>query len=172
MSITKTKTVEQQVAKAVEAHSGQFLTFLLAGEEYGVDILKVQEIRGWSAVTRIPKTPAYVQGVLNLRGTIVPLIDLRMRFGLPRIDYTATTVIVILSVAKERDRHTIGIVVDGVSDVLSVGAEEIKPAPSFGDSIRTEFINGLVTVEDRMVILLDSDKLLTQGELTALDAIR
>jgi purine-binding chemotaxis protein CheW len=165
------QAVEKDANKAVVAHSGQFLTFILAGEEYGVEILKVQEIRGWSAVTRIPNTPSYVQGVLNLRGTIVPIIDLRMRFKLERIDYTPTTVIVVLSVVTDQGRRTIGIVVDGVSDVLSATDGEIKPAPNFGESVRTEFVNGLVAANNKMVILLDSDKLLTASELAALDAI-
>lgn len=169
--MSATQTLDKETARAEVARSGQFLTFILAGEEYGVEILKVQEIRGWNAVTRIPKTPAYVQGVLNLRGTIVPIIDLRMRFGLERIDYTATTVIVVLSVVTEQGKRTIGIVVDGVSDVLTATGEEIKPAPSFGDSIRTEFVNGLVANGERMVILLDADKLLTAAELSALDSI-
>ena len=161
-----------KVAAPVEiARSGQFLTFILAGEEYGVDILKVQEIRGWSAVTRIPNTPSYVQGVLNLRGTIVPIIDLRMRFSMERIDYTTTTVIVVLSVVTDQGRRIIGIVVDGVSDVLSAAEGDIKPAPHFGESVRTEFVNGLVAANDKMVILLDTDKLLTASELAALDTV-
>jgi purine-binding chemotaxis protein CheW len=163
--------VEKDTKASIVARSGQFLTFILAGEEYGVEILKVQEIRGWNAVTRIPKTPAYVQGVLNLRGTIVPIIDLRMRFAMERIDYTATTVIVVLSVDTAQGKRTIGIVVDGVSDVLTATGDEIKPAPSFGESLRTEFVNGLVANGERMVILLDADKLLTASELAALDSI-
>lgn len=169
--MSATPAVETDAKANVVARSGQFLTFILAGEEYGVDILKVQEIRGWNAVTRIPKTPAYVQGVLNLRGTIVPIIDLRMRFAMERIAYTATTVIVVLSVDTAQGKRTIGIVVDGVSDVLTASSDEIKPAPSFGDSLPTEFVNGLVANGDRMVILLDADELLSASELAALDSI-
>jgi purine-binding chemotaxis protein CheW len=169
--MTTAQTAEKESVRPDAGPVQQFLTFILAGEEYGVEILKVQEIRGWSAVTRIPKTPDYVQGVLNLRGTIVPIIDLRMRFALKRIDYTQTTVIVVLSVVTEQGRRTLGIVVDGVSDVLAAAPGEIKPAPSFGDSVRTEFIKGLVAAGERMVILLDADKLLTAAELSALDSI-
>lgn len=170
MSATQA-AVDKDTKAELVARSGQFLTFILAGEEYGVEILKVQEIRGWNAVTRIPKTPAYVQGVLNLRGTIVPIIDLRMRFAMERIDYTATTVIVVLAVDTAQGKRTIGIVVDGVSDVLTATGDEIKPAPNFGQSLRTEFVNGLVAANDKMVILLDADKLLTAAELSALDSI-
>ncbi len=165
------KETQKEAAPVEVAHSGQFLTFVLSGEEYGVDILKVQEIRGWSSVTRIPNTPSYMQGVLNLRGTIVPIIDLRMRFSMERIDYTQTTVIVVLSVVMDHGRRTIGIVVDGVSDVLSATSDDIKPAPHFGESVRTEFVNGLVAAGDKMVILLDTDRLLTASELAALDTI-
>jgi purine-binding chemotaxis protein CheW len=114
------------------AGSGQYLTFHLAGEEYGLDILKVQEIRGWTQVTRIPHTPPHVQGVLNLRGTIVPIIDLRKRFDLEKVDYTRITVVIVLSVTDLAGRRVIGIVVDGVSGVLDVTLETIKPAPNFG----------------------------------------
>jgi len=156
-------------AAPVPKAPGQFLTFVLAREEYGVDILKVQEIRGWTAVTQIPNTPPYVQGVLNLRGTIVPIIDLRMRFGLEKIDYVLTTVIIVLSIRTERGPRTVGIVVDGVSDVLSAAAAEVKAAPDFGTSARTEFVSGLVSSGDKMVILLDSDRLLDARELAALE---
>ena len=154
------------------ASAGQYLTFLLAGEEYGLDILKLQEIRGWIPVTRIPHTPPHVQGVLNLRGTIVPIIDLRKRFDLIKADYTPTTVVIVLSVTDKSGKRVIGIVVDGVSDVLNVTPATIKPPPNFGTAVRTEFINGMASIDTRMVILLDSDKLLTEDELAALDAVQ
>jgi purine-binding chemotaxis protein CheW len=154
------------------AGSGQYLTFLLAGEEYGLDILKVQEIRGWTQVTRIPHTPPHVQGVLNLRGTIVPIIDLRKRFDLEKVDYTRITVVIVLSVTDQAGKRVIGIVVDGVSGVLDVTPETIKPAPNFGTAVHTEFINGMASVGKRMVILLDSDKLLTEDEMEALEAVQ
>jgi len=153
------------------ASAGQYLTFLLAGEEYGLDILKVQEIRGWLPVTRIPHTPPHVQGVLNLRGTIVPIIDLRQRFDMAKADYTHTTVVIVMSVADKTGKRVIGIVVDGVSDVLNITPDTIKPAPNFGTAVRTEFVNGLGAMENRMVILLDSDKLLTDNELTVVGAV-
>lgn len=148
----------------------QFLTFVLAGEHYGVDILRVQEIRGWSQVTHIPNTPAYIHGVLNLRGTIVPIVDLRMRFGIERVANSRTTVIVVLRVMQDQQQRTIGLVVDAVSDVCNVGSNERKPAPDFGASAQTEFISGMAAIDDRMVILLDVDRLFRNDELATVDA--
>ena len=149
------------------SESFQVLTFILGNESYGVDILRVQEIRGWSTVTKIPHAPAYVLGVLNLRGSIVPIVDLRMRFNLDRAEYTAVTVIIVLSVNSPAGRREIGVVVDGVSDVVDVNANDVKPAPELGDRTATDYIRGLVSVADRMVVLLDIDKLIG-GDLPAL----
>ncbi|HEX7115050.1 MAG TPA: chemotaxis protein CheW [Steroidobacter sp.] len=140
--------------------SNQVLTFTLGDETYGVDILRVQEIRGWSPVTRIPQAPAHVLGVLNLRGSIVPIVDLRMRFNLERAEYTPVTVIIVLSVESPVGRRDFGVVVDGVSDVIDVAASEIKPAPELGSHVSTEFIEGLAAVSGRMVMLLDIDHLI------------
>ncbi len=142
------------------AGSHQVLTFVLGNETYGVDILRVQEIRGWSAVTKIPHAPSHVLGVLNLRGSIVPIVDLRMRFALERAEYTAITVIIVVSVSSPAGRRDFGVVVDGVSDVVDVNAAEVKPAPELGQRSATDFIRGLVPVNDRMVVLLDIDKLI------------
>jgi purine-binding chemotaxis protein CheW len=142
------------------AGSHQVLTFTLGEETYGVDILRVQEIRGWSPVTRIPQTPAHVLGVLNLRGSIVPIVDLRMRFNLERAEYTPLTVIIVLSVESPAGRRDFGLVVDGVSDVIDVSAGDVKPAPEMGERVSTEFIEGLAAVSGRMVMLLDIDQLI------------
>ena len=150
--------------------SEQFLTFVLAGEEYGVDILRVQEIKGWSTVTRIPKMPDYIKGVLNLRGTIVPIIDLRQRFGLESIAYGPTTVIVVLKVMSDSGSRTMGIVVDGVSDVYNIGPNEYKDAPEFGTAVKTEFVKGLAALDKKMVILLDIDRLLTSEDMNLVAA--
>lgn len=151
----------------------QFLTFTVGVEHYGVDILRVQEIKGWSPVTRIPNTPEHLRGVLNMRGVIVPVVDLRMRFNLPNADYTATTVVIVLCVKSEDgNERTLGIVVDGVSDVLDVARDEVKQTPDFGSRVSTEFISGLVTVNDNMVMLLDIDKLLDVSDLHVLDEAR
>jgi purine-binding chemotaxis protein CheW len=156
----------QQVPKA-NAGSHQVLTFVLGTETYGVDILRVQEIRGWSAVTKIPHAPAHVLGVLNLRGSIVPIVDLRRRFALERAEYTAVTVIIVMSVVSGSGRRDFGVVVDGVSDVVDVNPAEVKPAPDIGSKAATDYIRGLVPVSDRMVVLLDIDSLIG-GDLTAL----
>src|SRR5581483_8287494 len=135
----------EQMAKAAGAEFNQVLTFVLGSETYGLDILRVQEIRGWSAVTKIPHAPAHVLGVLNLRGSIVPIVDLRMRFALDRIEYTTVTVIIVMSVNTPAGRRDFGVVVDGVSDVVDVNSAEVKPAPELGSRSATDYIRGLVS---------------------------
>lgn len=147
-------------AAAPAGATGQVLTFTLGDETYGVDILRVQEIRGYSPVTRIPRAPPHVLGVLNLRGSIVPIVDLRMRFELEHAQYTPLTVIIVLSVESTQGRRDFGVVVDGVSDVIDVALDEVRPPPQFGEQVRTEFIAGLSAVAGRMVMLLDIDKLI------------
>ncbi len=153
------QTVEA-IDAAVAAGSNQVLTFTLGNETYGVDILRVQEIRGWTPVTRIPQSPPHVLGVLNLRGSIVPIVDLRMRFSLERAEYTPLTVIIVLSVESQAGRRDFGVVVDGVSDVIDVPTAEVKPAPELGTHVSTEFIAGLAAVSGRMLMLLDIDRLI------------
>jgi purine-binding chemotaxis protein CheW len=147
--------------------SHQVLTFVLGNETYGVDILRVQEIRGWSAVTKIPHAPPHVLGVLNLRGSIVPIVDLRMRFSLDRAEYTTVTVIIVVSVISAASRRDFGVVVDGVSDVVDVNTAEVKAAPELGAKGATDYIRGLVPVSERMVVLLDIDRLIG-SDLTSL----
>lgn len=147
----------------------QYLTFMLAGEEYGVDILRVQEIKGWDTVTQIPNTPAYIRGVINLRGTIVPIIDMRARFGLEDLAYGPTTVVIVLKVNNQDKSRIMGIVVDGVSDVYNMPEEEIKPSPDFGNAVDTDFVKGLATVNEKMVIVLDIDHMCNSNELSDID---
>lgn len=149
--------------------TNKYLTFVLATEEYAVDILRVQEIKGWSKVTPIPNTPDYIRGVINLRGTIVPIIDLRLRFSLDRLDYGQMTVVVVVKVVSGSRERIMGIVVDAVSDVYDVAENEIKPPPDFGSVISMEFIRGLATVNEKMVIILDIDRLLNSGELAIVE---
>ncbi len=139
----------------------QYLSFVLGKEEYGVDILRVQEIRSWEPVSRVPNVPLYEKGVVNLRGAIVPIIDLRERFALSKVEYTPLTVVVVLQTGSGSHTRIMGVVVDSVSDVISVDKSEIQGAPDFGTKVSNEFINGLVSVNERMVMLLDVDKLLT-----------
>jgi len=138
----------------------QYLSFVLGKEEYGVDILRVQEIRSWEPVSRVPNVPHYEKGVVNLRGAIVPIIDLRERFSLSKAEYTPLTVVVVLQTGSGSLTRIMGVVVDSVSDVISVERNEIQGAPDFGTKVSNEFINGLVSVNERMVMLLDVDKLL------------
>jgi purine-binding chemotaxis protein CheW len=152
--------------------TNKYLTFVLATEEYALDILRVQEIKGWSKVTVIPNTPNYICGVINLRGTIVPIIDLRLRFNLERLDYGQMTVVVVVKVMGHSGRERImGIVVDAVSDVYDVAESEIKPPPDFGSVISIEFIKGLATVGEKMVIVLEIDRLLNSDELAMIENI-
>ncbi|EHP38003.1 chemotaxis protein [Cupriavidus basilensis OR16] len=147
-----------------EGTGEEFLAFRLGGEEYGVDILKVQEIRGYENVTQIANAPAYLKGVVNLRGIIVPIIDLRIKFRQDKINYDQYTVVIIVDL---HDRIT-GIVVDGVSDVLTLAAGQIRQAPQL--SGETDYIRGIGSVESRMLILVDIEKLLDTEELAALEA--
>ncbi|MBB1292804.1 MULTISPECIES: chemotaxis protein CheW [Pseudoalteromonas] len=136
----------------------QFLTFIMADEEYGVDILTVQEIRSWEEITEIPNAPDYVKGVINLRGTIVPILDLRLRFGLATIDYGPLTVVIVVKVIFEQNSKIMGMVVDAVSDVYSIVEQDAKTVPNFSGSENAEFIAGLVNVGEKMVALLDLQK--------------
>jgi purine-binding chemotaxis protein CheW len=150
-----------QSRAAVREATREVLVFVLGAEEYGVDILKVQEIRGYEKVTPLPGAPAYLKGVVNLRGIIVPVIDLRIKFGTAELRYDSFTVVVILRLAG----RVIGIVVDGVSDVVQLADNDVKPAPHLGSVVEATFLAGLATKDDRMILLLDIEKLLSSGEL-------
>jgi purine-binding chemotaxis protein CheW len=144
----------------------EFLSFRLGAEEYGIEILKVQEIRGWEQPTAIANTPAFIKGVINLRGIIVPIVDLRLKFNLGEAKYDEFTVVIILSVAG----RVVGAVVDAVSDVLTLEPEQVKPAPEFSAALETQFITGLGTIEERMLILLDIEKLMVSKDMQLVDA--
>lgn len=142
----------------------QYLTFQLCDEHYGVDILSVREIRGWDEPTVIPKSPSYVKGVINLRGVIVPILDLRVRFQVGSADYRPTTVVIVLSVKTNHVNRTIGFVVDAVSDVLNAETDEIKAAPNFDGKVDQHYIQGLVNVGQNVVTLLNVEHLLMLDE--------
>ena len=146
--------------------SRELLTFTLGKEEYGIDILKVQEIRGYESVTTIANAPEFIKGVINLRGIIVPIVDMRIKFKLDNVTYNETTVVIILNVSD----RVVGMVVDGVSDVTSLKAEEIKPAPEFGSSLDVQFLQGLGTVDERMIILVDIEKLMSSKDMELIDS--
>jgi purine-binding chemotaxis protein CheW len=143
----------------------EFLSFRLGSEEYGIDILKVQEIRGYDAVTRIANTPEFLKGVINLRGTIVPIIDLRIKFGLGSPVYDEFTVVIILNVAS----RIVGVVVDSVSDVLTLTDEQMRPAPEFSAAFDTQYVIGLGAIEERMLILVDIEKLISSRDMGLVD---
>jgi purine-binding chemotaxis protein CheW len=152
--------------------SGQYLTFIMNKEEYGVDILCVQEIRGWEPTTPLPNAPSHIKGVINLRGTIVPIIDLRQCFGLEAIAYSPITVVIVLKIQFADGSRIMGIVVDAVSDVYTISKQDMRPAPDLGNSVDTRFIEGLVNVDKKMVILLSMDRLLMADDLPNLADIQ
>lgn len=141
--------------------SQQFITFLLEDQEYGLEIFKIREIRGYAPITPIPNVPPHVRGVMNLRGTVLPVIDLRMKFRLPPVEYNKFTVIVIATVAEK----TVGLLVDAVSDVLMVANDAIREAPDFGAAVDTRFINGVFQSKERLTVSLNLEELLTESEL-------
>ncbi len=145
----------------------QYLTFQLGDEIYGIEILKVQEIKGWEGATPLPNRPEYIRGIMNLRGAIVPILDLRRRFSMPEVAFTPYTVVVVVHVRG----RTIGMIVDSVSDVVNFQAEDVRSAPDFGSSIDTAFIQGLIPLEDEMIILLNIDEMLKNSELLQIDSL-
>ena len=155
--------------EAADAAAGrmanEFLTFRLGGEEYGIEILKVQEIRGYDAITHIANAPEFIKGVVNLRGIIVPIVDMRIKFKLGEAKYDQFTVVIILNVAG----RVVGMVVDSVSDVITLSAEQMKPAPDFSSSFDTEYITGLGAVDDRMLILVDIEKLMCGSDMALME---
>lgn len=143
---------------------GEFLTFTLGTEEYAIDILRVQEIRGYDSVTRIANAPPFIKGVINLRGVIVPIVDMRIKFNLGEPVYNEFTVVIILNI----ERRIIGIVVDGVSDVVSLPAESIHPPPEMG-TFDTRYLLGLATIDERMLIVVDIERLMSSSEMSLID---
>lgn len=144
----------------------EFLTFRLGAEEYGIDILKVQEIRGYDTVTQIANAPEFIKGVTNLRGTIVPIIDLRIKFHLGCVEYDQFTVVIILNLSD----RVVGIVVDSVSDVLALSSDQIRPAPEFGSAVDTRYVTGIGALDSRMLILVDIERLMTGADMGLVDA--
>ena len=166
MSQSQTATTKDAAQAAVNPTANEFLTFILGSEEYGLEILKVQEIRGYDAITHIANAPAFIKGVVNLRGIIVPIIDMRIKFNLGKVEYNEFTVVIILNVAS----RVMGIVVDGVSDVITLSSEQVKPAPDFAAHLDTDYIIGLGTVDERMLILMDIEKLMSSKDMGLIDS--
>jgi purine-binding chemotaxis protein CheW len=173
MTATATKTVSNQAGSApTRANQSKFLTFRLGGEDYGIEILRVREIIGMLDITPLPHAPAHIKGVVNLRGRIIPVVDLRTQFGMPGVEQTPQTCIVFVEVSTPDggERFPIGTIVDSVNEVLSIPADAIEAAPQFGCSVRTDFILGMGKIKDRVFILLDIDHAMAANELAALSA--
>ena len=155
------------VSQELSARAGKYLTFVLADEEYGLEILKVREIIGMMDDTAVPRTPSYVKGVINLRGKVIPVIDLRLKVGMPETERTDQTCIIVVDIGNVE----MGIIVDRVSEVLDIAADDIEDAPSFGSQVNTEFILGMGKANGKVTILLDISKLLSQADTEALSAV-
>jgi purine-binding chemotaxis protein CheW len=162
---------EPSTATQVDARAGKYLTFQLAQEEFGIRVLKVREIMGLLEITAVPQTPGHVKGVINLRGKVVPVIDLRLKFGLPAAEYTQRTCIIVTQVQGESSSVMMGIIVDGVSEVLNLAGTEIEDTPDFGDSAGSQYLLGMAKVKGKVKILLDIDRVLSTLELHNLSSV-
>jgi purine-binding chemotaxis protein CheW len=156
-------------AKTTTQKQGKYLTFALGEEEYGLEILKVREINGYMDITPVPQTPAYVKGVINLRGQVIPVIDLRSKLGMQQAEVTEETCIIVVEVHRDGQKNDTGLVIDRVQEVLYITAEQIQETPEFGTAVDTDFILGLAKVGKSVKILLDIDKVLVGAKLGALD---
>ncbi len=165
------ETALTQEIQSIEDREGKYLTFSLAEEEYGIGILKIKEIIGMMPITTVPQTPEFVKGVINLRGKVIPVIDLRLRFGMENIDYTERTCIIVVEIQGENNTIQIGIVVDTVSEVLNVKTDEIEDTPTFGTKLNTDYILGMAKMEGGVKILLDIDRVLSAEEISAIDTV-
>jgi purine-binding chemotaxis protein CheW len=158
--------MQENPIQTTDGESRELLTFTLGNEEYGIDILKVQEIRGYDAVTTIANAPEFIKGVINLRGIIVPIVDMRIKFHLGNVTYNNLTVVIILNVAN----RVLGMVVDGVSDVIALTSDQLKAAPEFSGAMDTQYITGLGTVDERMIIVVDIEKLMSSRDMELIES--
>ena len=158
-----------QAVKVMAKREGKYLTFTLAEEEYGIGILKIKEIIGMMPITSVPQTPEFVKGVINLRGKVIPVLDLRLRFGMNSIDYTERTCIIVVEIEGQTGTVLIGVVVDSVSEVLNIKGEDIEDTPTFGTSLNTDYILGMAKIGGNVKILLNIDRVLSTQEVTALE---
>jgi purine-binding chemotaxis protein CheW len=171
MPLTMTAANDAGPALQADARAGKYLTFLLATEEFGISVLKVREIMGLQDITAVPQTAAHIKGVMNLRGKVVPVIDLRLKFGLPAAEYTQRTCIVVTQVQGEFGPVLMGIVVDGVSEVLNLAGGEIEDTPDFGEDVSGQYLLGLAKVKGKIKILLDIDRVLSTQDLHRMDVM-
>ncbi len=161
--------IMSEATQVIVDREGKYLTFTLAEEEYGIGILKIKEIIGMMPITTVPQTPEFVKGVINLRGKVIPVMDLRLRFGMDSMAYTERTCIIVVEIDGSNGTIQIGIVVDSVSEVLSIKGEDIEDTPTFGTKLNTEYILGMAKMEGGVKILLDIDRVLSEGEIVALE---
>jgi purine-binding chemotaxis protein CheW len=164
MAMIQEKEKMSLAVKAMADKEGKYLTFSLASEEYGIGILKIKEIIGMMPITSVPQTPEYIKGVVNLRGKVIPVMDLRLRFGMPAMDYTERTCIIVVEISGQAGTVQVGIVVDAVSEVLNVKSEDIEPTPSFGTKLNTDYILGLAKMGGGIKILLDITRVLSSED--------
>jgi len=162
------ETVDKEIKEIID-REGKYLTFSMADEEYGIGILKIREIIGMMPITSVPQTPEFVKGVINLRGKVIPVMDLRLRFNMDSIDYNERTCIIVVEILGESETVQLGIVVDSVSEVLNIKQDEIEDTPTFGASLNTDFILGMAKMEGGVKILLDIDQVLNSDELSLLE---
>jgi purine-binding chemotaxis protein CheW len=163
--------VMNQAVKSMHDREGKYLTFSLGKEEYGIGILKIKEIIGMMPITPVPQTPEYIKGVVNLRGKVIPVLDLRLRFGMEPTDYTERTCIIVVEITGETGKVMMGIVVDAVSEVLNIKNDDIADTPTFGTSLRTDYILGMAKMGGGVKILLDIDRVLSNEEITVLEKV-
>ena len=163
--------IMNQAMTSMTEKQGKYLTFFLAGEEYGIGILKIKEIIGMMPITSVPRTPEFVKGVINLRGKVIPVMDLRLKFNIEKMDYTERTCIIVVEISGQSDTVQIGIVVDAVSEVLNIKAEDIEEAPTFGITLDIDYILGMGKVGKGIKILLDIDRVLNNEELFSLEHV-
>ncbi len=167
--MTELAETMDQAVKVMVDKEGKYLTFCMADEEYGIGILKIKEIIGMMPITTVPQTPEFVKGVINLRGKVIPVIDLRLRFGMEAMDYTERTCIIVVEIDGSAGTVQIGIVVDAVSEVLNVNAEDVEETPTFGAKLNTDYILGMAKMEGGVKILLDIDRVLSSEEAALLE---
>jgi purine-binding chemotaxis protein CheW len=171
MVSTSLLSKESAAVARADSRAGKYLTFHLAGEEFGIRVLKVREIMGVQDITAVPQTPPHIKGVINLRGKVVPVVDLRLKFGVPAAEYTQRTCIVVTQVQSDNSTVLIGIVVDSVSEVLNLSAADIEDTPDFGEEIETQYLLGMAKVKGKVKILLDIDRILSAQDLHKLNAL-
>jgi purine-binding chemotaxis protein CheW len=169
-TMAKTGQEAQGVNRVRALEGGKFLIFLIANEKYGLEILKVREIIEMMDVTSVPTTPAFVRGIINLRGKVIPVVDLRLKFGMEAKENTQRTCIIVVNLARTAQEMTIGIIVDGVSDVLDIDQDQMEPPPFFGVNIRTDFILRMGKVDQKVVMMLDLDRILSEQEIAIIDS--